>query len=135
MNLGKRIQHLRLERQITLPELAERAGVSKGLLSQLENAEAPNPSLDTLNKIAKALSITIAVLLDRGSVVTRAMVPDEMNEGLRKFLEERKRRKQPIDTHVAQALYVLQEREGGPKTSDDWDWLYRSIEMSLNQQR
>ena len=135
MNLGKRIQHLRLERQITLPELAERAGVSKGLLSQLENAEAPNPSLDTLNKIAKALSITIAVLLDRGAVVTRAMVPDEMNEGLRKFLEERKRRKQPIDPHVAQALYVLQEREGGPKTSDDWDWLYRSIEMSLNQQR
>lgn len=135
MNIGKRIQHLRLERQITLPELAELASVSKGLLSQLENADAPNPSLDTLHKIGKALGVSLAILLEKDGVVSRQMVPDHMDDGLRKFLEDRKRRRQPIDPHVAQALYVLQEREGGPKTPDDWEWLYRSIEMSLNQQR
>jgi transcriptional regulator with XRE-family HTH domain len=133
VNVGKRIQHLRLERQITLPDLADLAGVSKGLISQLENAEAPNPSLDTLHKIAKALKVSLAVLLERDSVVSRQAIPDQMDEGLRAFFEGRKKRKQPVDPHVAQALYVLQEREGKPKTAEDWEWLYRSIEMSLNQ--
>lgn len=133
MNLGKRIQHLRIERQLSLPALADKAKVSKGLLSQLENAEAPNPSIDTLNRIAQALEVSLAVLLAKPSVTTRQAAPDRISDALRGFLEDRKRRKLPVDPFVAQALYVLQEREGGPKTAADWEWLYRSIEMSLNQ--
>jgi XRE family transcriptional regulator, master regulator for biofilm formation len=50
--VGKRIRALRIEKGINLPELAEKAGVSKGFLSQLENDEDANPSLDSLHKVS-----------------------------------------------------------------------------------
>ena len=58
LNIGGRVRALRTEVQITLPALAERSGLSKGLLSKLENGEDPNPSLATLYKISEALDVT-----------------------------------------------------------------------------
>src|SRR6266853_2757872 len=78
MNVGKKIHTLRLEKGLTLPELAEKAGVSKGFVFQIEDDGKTNPSLETLNKLAKALDVTIAELLERESVRAKRTVPEDV---------------------------------------------------------
>src|SRR5437667_263570 len=76
MNVGKKIQTLRLEKGLTLPQLAEKANVSKGFLFQIEDDGKTNPSLETLNKLAKALEITLADLLGKDQVRSKRIVPE-----------------------------------------------------------
>ncbi len=56
--IGQRIKELRLERQLTLEEVAERGGCSAGFLSQLERNRAA-PSISMLYSIARALDVPI----------------------------------------------------------------------------
>lgn len=56
------IRRERKSQKITLPALARSAGISRGLLSGIEN-NRPNISLDTLEKIAKALGVKARSLL------------------------------------------------------------------------
>ncbi len=52
--IGKKIAELRKKRNLSIRELAEKAGVTSSLLSQIERGLA-NPSLNTLKIIAKVL--------------------------------------------------------------------------------
>ncbi len=61
--LGRRIRKLRLERSMTLDEVAARSGCSVGSLSQIERGIG-NPSFATLVKISHALDISVARLLE-----------------------------------------------------------------------
>jgi transcriptional regulator with XRE-family HTH domain len=136
MHIGHRINSLRTEQGIPLPTLAEKAGISKGLLYSIENAEKePNPSLDTLNKISKALGITVAELLGRGAVQSKRQLPERIVPELKKMIEAMRKESEPVNEAALDALYVLQEREGAPKTAEDWQWLYRSICMSLESRK
>ncbi len=56
--VGQRIKELRLERRLTLEEVAERTGCSAGFLSQLERNRAA-PSISMLYSIARALGVSI----------------------------------------------------------------------------
>ncbi len=56
--IGQRIKELRLERQLTLEEVAERSGCSAGFLSQLERNRAA-ASISMLYSIARALGVSI----------------------------------------------------------------------------
>lgn len=52
------------ERQgLTLDAMAERTGIAKGNLSKLESGRAPNPTIQTLHRIADALGRSIRVRL------------------------------------------------------------------------
>lgn len=62
MTLGTRIRDVRAQQGITLQYLAERTGLSKGLISQVEN-DKTSPSLQTLEKLAEALAVPAAYLL------------------------------------------------------------------------
>jgi transcriptional regulator with XRE-family HTH domain len=57
--LGKRIQQYRINKGLTLQELAEKTGYTKGYLSRIENAEKA-PPVSTLINLAKALNISIS---------------------------------------------------------------------------
>ena len=57
--LGKRIQQHRVSKGLTLQELAEKTGFTKGYLSKIEKAEKA-PPVSTLINIAKALNISIS---------------------------------------------------------------------------
>jgi transcriptional regulator with XRE-family HTH domain len=74
MSIGSRIRAVRTMRGLSSAELAKAAGVSRGLISQLELDRA-NPSVDTLRRIATALDSPIASFFDdgpaNGSVVRR----------------------------------------------------------------
>ena len=69
-NIGARIRALRAEQSLSLPKLAEKSELSQGLLSKMENSEEPNPSLETLQKLARALKTTIADIIGADVVVS-----------------------------------------------------------------
>lgn len=67
MALADQIRSRRLEKGLSLSQLARLAKVSKAYLSQLENnPDGPRPSADVLYRIAFALETTIGDLLERG---------------------------------------------------------------------
>lgn len=61
--IHRNIAHLRAQRGLTLSGLAERSGIAKSTLSQLESGEG-NPTVDTLWAIANALDIPFGQLVD-----------------------------------------------------------------------
>jgi transcriptional regulator with XRE-family HTH domain len=75
LQLGPRIRALRQARNVTLRELASRAGVTESFLSQVER-EVTTPSIASVQRIARALDLSIAELFveeaPRGRVVRRA---------------------------------------------------------------
>jgi transcriptional regulator with XRE-family HTH domain len=62
MHLGRKIRDLRLRRGLTVQQLADASGLSKGFISQVEN-ERTSPSLATLHDLAGALDISAAYLV------------------------------------------------------------------------
>ena len=60
--IGRNMQRIRKEQQLTLDALSERSGVSKAMLSQIES-EKVNPTVATVWKIAQGLSVDINTLL------------------------------------------------------------------------
>lgn len=65
LNITKiRIRKIRKLRNITQQELAESIGVSKSTISKYESGNITNIKIDTLNKIADVLGVSIAYLLD-----------------------------------------------------------------------
>ncbi|NEC90241.1 helix-turn-helix domain-containing protein [Streptomyces sp. SID12501] len=63
-SLARSVKRWRAERGFTLEALAARAGVSRGMLIQIEQART-NPSLGTVVKIGDALGVSITTLLDQ----------------------------------------------------------------------
>lgn len=60
--LGERIEALAAVRRLTLPEVAERAGISTSGMNDIRRGRF-RPRLDTLDRIAEALAVEPAVLL------------------------------------------------------------------------
>jgi transcriptional regulator with XRE-family HTH domain len=60
--VSTRIRERRKDRRLSLDRLAALAGVSKGMLVQIENGQA-NPSIATLCKVAAALGASVADLV------------------------------------------------------------------------
>ena len=61
--LGQRIKALRAERDLQQRQLAEKAGLTPSMVSQIESGRL-TPSLHTLGKIASAFGLPIASLFD-----------------------------------------------------------------------
>ena len=61
-NLGETIKNLRIERGLTQPQLAEKVGVSKGMISIWEN-NVNEPKASYIKALAEALDVTADYLL------------------------------------------------------------------------
>ena len=64
--LGAALQRTRKMRQLTLEQLAERSGVSKSMLSQIERGKA-NPTFAILWNLTQALGVELSALVDQVS--------------------------------------------------------------------
>ena len=62
MNIGKKIQAARKSKGLTQKQLAERIGVATGTIQQYELGKR-QPKLETLDKIAKSLDVSIFDIL------------------------------------------------------------------------
>ncbi len=76
--LARNLRRWRAERGFTLDSLAARAGVSRGMIIQIEQART-NPSVGTTVRLADALGVSISALLDydRGPQV-RVVAPEQV---------------------------------------------------------
>lgn len=71
LRIGRRLRALRTDRGMTILEMAAKAGVSVGSISQIERG-ASNPSISTLQKLRAALGVTLWSFLE-----TEAEAPRE----------------------------------------------------------
>ncbi|MEH7238458.1 MULTISPECIES: helix-turn-helix domain-containing protein [Bacillus] len=98
--IGQRIKTYRLQKQLSLSELADRAGVAKSYLSSIERNLQSNPSIQFLEKISTVLGVTVNELLHEQSepesveldsewtrLVREAMKSGVSKEEFRSFLE------------------------------------------------
>lgn len=88
--LGAALQRARKMRQLTLDQLAQRSGVSKSMLSQIERGKA-NPTFAVLWNLTYALGIELGSLVDQVS--------------------PKKRDQQIIDHHKAYAIPVIKSAD------------------------
>jgi len=65
MELSSRIHKLRTRHNLTLQQVADRCGVTRSMLSKIENGHAA-PSVATLTRIAEALGVPVSLLLQQG---------------------------------------------------------------------
>ena len=66
MNIGTLIRRYRKERKLTLKAVAEKASISEGFLSQVEN-DVNSPSVETLMRICSAIDVNAGDLLTQVS--------------------------------------------------------------------
>ena len=59
--LGNAIRELRQKHGLTIAEVAEQVGISRGMLSKIENAQTAT-SLETIGKLASAVGVSLSTL-------------------------------------------------------------------------
>ena len=63
-SVGAAIRELRLRDGLTIAQVSERAAISRGMLSKIENGQT-TAGLDTLSRIARALGVSMSMLFSR----------------------------------------------------------------------
>lgn len=120
MGIPEKLVKLRTEKGLSSGQLAEKAGVSRAYLWQLETGGKSSPSLQLLQRLANALGVSVSELCDvpQEPVQTSALPP-----GLVKFIQTRAQvlgiRKQDIET-----LKDIRFRGQQPDTPEDWELLF-----------
>jgi len=61
--IGKNIRHYRKKLGLSQDKLSKLAEVAYNTVVKIESGENPNPTIDTLTKIAKALGVSIDDLI------------------------------------------------------------------------
>ena len=96
--IGDRVKKIRVEKKMSITELAEKAGVAKSYLSSLERNIQVNPSVQFLEKLAVVLNVSLDALLhdepdmnnldeDWAELVKEAMNSGVSKDQLREFIE------------------------------------------------
>lgn len=125
---GQRIRELRERRGLTLDDLVSRSGVSKGFLSEVENAKR-GLSAENVLKIATALGASVDYIL-RGEVQTYARqeavtIPPELASVAAELNLSYRETAQLLDAHNL----VVARRSDVKRTLsvDDWRQLYETL--------
>jgi transcriptional regulator with XRE-family HTH domain len=78
--IGRELRALRRQQGLTVADLAQRAGLSGGMLSKIENGQA-SPSLTTLQSLAEALQVPLTAFF-RSFEETRPAIHVKAGEGV-----------------------------------------------------
>jgi transcriptional regulator with XRE-family HTH domain len=133
MKLGQKIRQLREEKGLSLNGLAEEASISKAYLSQLENDVSKQPSAEILLKIASALGVTIADLLDQPVRVYAEDFKDEdIPYALREFIDERGDALD-IQKEDVRMLMNIRYRGNQPKAIEEWEHILQTIRYVMKK--
>lgn len=134
MSLAKRIREERERAKLTLDKFAEKAGISKTYLWELEHDEDGDkkPSADVLMRIAGALSITIADLLALPAVKVDETKID-ISPALIDFQDWMAKIGEPLTEEELRDLATMRFRGGQPRSKDDWHDLYRILKRTTGR--
>ncbi|MGK5174028.1 helix-turn-helix domain-containing protein [Geodermatophilus sp. CPCC 205761] len=106
--VGARIRAQRTSSSLTVQQLADRAGISRRLLTQIELGQA-NPSLVTVTRIARRLGTEFTELLDAGTSGSPIEVHDTGVHVL-------------VWSSAAGSTAHLLEAAAGSRSADLWRW-------------
>ncbi len=129
MKLGERLRRIRKENKLTLKDLSQLAGLSVPYLSDLERAVV-NPSIDTLQKVAKAYHMTVKDLLS-GVEELGESTSTTYPEGFEAFLKDFESIYK-IDEDWKELLMKINFRGRQPSSSREWLELYLSLSRILS---
>ena len=89
LNLGQKIKNLRQRQGLSLPQVAEKAGLSEPLMAQIEG-EVVAPPVATLLKISRALNVNIGYFFQDQDAEKRAVIVprNERKKVFRRIHEE-----------------------------------------------
>ncbi len=96
-SLGGRIRSLRIDKNLSLKQLSERASVSVSMLSELER-NSVDPSLKSLRKIAQALGVSVGYLVD--GQTSGSMLAKEYPNGI-PYIQTNPAVGAPVETTIA----------------------------------
>jgi transcriptional regulator with XRE-family HTH domain len=125
--IGSKIRKLREANKLGLNETARKAGISAGYLSSLERGEKKNPSMDSLQKIADALGVSVNDFFD-DKHNTNENQDNEFNPTL-SVKEQEKLDKQAQD--IVNNLSVSLSKNKNSLEEEDYEILQASISAAL----
>lgn len=126
-NLGEKIKQRRGEIGLNIEQLANKAGVSKAYISQLESGTSTKPSASKLYDIAVALNTSMADLLGKtvpvASSATTVEIPLNLSKIAKKF---------DLDDVMLRRLAMIQNRDGESSdavSEDKWVSLLMAVKQ------
>jgi transcriptional regulator with XRE-family HTH domain len=131
--LGHKIRFLRQGLGWALSDLAQKSGVSKAYISDLENGVAGKPNIQYVFSIAKALGTTLDRLLDDAVRSESKGEATRGNEPLPPGLAELKKEMNLSDDDI-QKLATVSFRGHRPRDKEGWRYLLETLRM-LGQRR
>jgi transcriptional regulator with XRE-family HTH domain len=112
-DFGKRVRICRLQEGLSQQELADRIGISRNYLSQIERGESNNLSWNVRSRISSVLGL--------GEEET----PEALPPGLAEFAQSA-----GLPPDDVKMLAELKYRGKQPTTADKWQLLYNVIQMT-----
>jgi transcriptional regulator with XRE-family HTH domain len=131
--LGHRIRFLRQGKGWSLADLADKSGVSKAYISDLENAAAGKPNVQYVFSIAKALDTTLDGLLHESALERQPSQRKERGRQLPPGLAELQRELKLTDEDI-ETLATVNFRGQRPKDKEGWRFLLQTIQMLSQRQ-
>lgn len=129
-SVGDRIRDIREARRMTQDQLAERSGISKGFLSDVENNKR-NVSSDNLLRVANVLGASLDYLLRGASSESAARgpvtIPPELAEAAEKLNLSYSQTVELLDAHQS-VIARRSNKQARQFTPEDWENLYRAIQ-------
>ena len=132
MTLGERLRSLRTGRKFMLKQVEEATGMAVPYLSDLERDKIPNPSLETLGKLAKVYELAVGDLLDGVDELGgyRRGVPPELLA-----LRDDPEVGSELTEEWMRALQSVQYRGRQPESVREWKELYFYLRRFFKETR
>lgn len=128
VNFGERVRGLRHEQGISLKDLAERAGLDKGYLSQIETGKRPNPSVHLARRIADALGVDLGALIG-GGAAGETVAAESLPSALAAFVAWREEQGRPLSSGAVDDLRRIRFRGEYPTEPLQYEILINQLEM------
>lgn len=118
-DFGSQVRQRRIAKELSQEELAERVGISRNYLSQIERGVSTNLSLE----VARKLSEELGILLEEPQIRN---IPDS----LRQLAEE-----DNLGPREVQTLAGIEYRGRRPQTVEEWRLLHLAIQAATSGRR
>ena len=125
--LGHNVRFLRTGKGWSITLLAEKSGVSKAYISDLENGVAGKPNIQYVYAIAVALGVTLDELLEDAKPNVRSKLRKgsvELPQGLAELQQ-----KLNLSDAEVEDLAQINFRGSRPKDLEGWQFLLEAIKM------
>ena len=112
MTFGKRLREARMQRGLTLRELAKEARVNFTYLSKIENERVPyTPAAETIRDLARILKVDLLEFLNLANKLPKELEPLNASVHARRLFDRASQVASPADWEAL--LELLEKRQTG----------------------